>query len=117
MNALQNDLLPINRRTQPRFAYREPFVVWAGGRTLRVVAYNISANGLCGEIQGLGSLPEGCDVEIYLHDYPAVSGRVRWARGREVGLIFTENIDNHPRIGALVARMGNGEAAASTPPG
>jgi|GEM_PF-3296353 len=112
MQALELDLPPPpNRRAEPRYAYREMFTVGVGDHVLRVDAYNISLNGVSGEIRGIGALREGSAIEIYLHNYRAVSGRVRWARGREVGLAFTEDLANHPRIRALIARMENGGPA------
>lgn len=103
--------MPYARRGVPRFAYREMFIVGAGEHVLRIEAYNISNTGICGEIVGKGILSEGREIEIYLHNYAPINGRVRWARGREVGLIFTEDLAHHPRIRGLVSRMENGEPA------
>ncbi len=110
MSAMQiEDRIVINRRTARRFAYREPFSVGFGIHVLRIDAYNISVGGVSGEIKGIGTLPEGQDVEVYLHNFRPVAGRVLWARGREVGITFTEDLANHPKIRALLSRIEKGE--------
>jgi len=112
MLALQSEAPVFNRRVNTRFPYTETFTVGFGGQALRVDAYNISMTGVSGEVRGLGTLVEGKPVEVYLQNHRPINGRVRWASGREVGIAFSEDLANHPRIRALVLRMKNGEQAA-----
>ncbi len=101
----------ISRRANARFAYEEAFTVRYDDQIVRLIGFNISNGGISGEIKGLGILPERRDVQVYLHNYKPIEARIRWSRGREVGIAFTEDLANHPQIRALVSRIENGEPA------
>lgn len=101
----------ISRRANPRFFYDEAFTVRFDDQIIRLKAFNLSNGGVSGEIKGIGVLPERQDVQIYLHNYKPVSGKIRWARGREVGISFTEDLANHPLVRGLISRIENGEPA------
>lgn len=101
----------ISRRAHARFAYEEAFTVRYDDQIVRLKAFNLSNGGLSGEIKGIGVLPERQSVQVYLHNYKPVSAKIRWARGRDVGIVFTEDLASHPQVRALVSRIENGEPA------
>ncbi len=101
----------ISRRANTRFQYSESFTVRFEDQIVRLKAFNISNGGVSGEIRGIGVLPEKKTVQVFLQNYKPVSAKIRWARGREVGIAFTEDLANHPQVRALVSRIENGEPA------
>lgn len=100
-----------NRRTKPRFQYREHFTIYMRDQVFRATAINISLSGISGEIRGLGSLPERAACDIYLQNFRPIGGRISWSHGREMGVTFAEDLANHPQIRALIARIENGGEA------
>jgi len=55
-------------------------------------------------------------VEVYIRNFRPVMGRVRWARGREIGITFTEDLANHPQIRALVKCIESGDVGGFETP-
>lgn len=106
-----NHIPPVTgrRRRTPRHDYRAPFELRHDGRVLPADALNISRSGIAGIVRGIVPLAEGTRVRVHLHHYRPVAGVVRWTRGREVGIRFTEDLANHPPVHALVRRIENGE--------
>lgn len=107
----KNAGLFISRRANARFGYDEAFTVRFDDQIVRLKAFNLSNGGISGEIKGIGVLQERLSVEVYMHNYKPIRGKVRWARGREVGISFTEDLAKYPQIRALVSRIENGEPA------
>lgn len=101
----------ISRRANARFDYDQAFTVRFDDQIVRLKSFNLSIGGISGEIKGIGALPERKNVQVYLHNYKPVNGKIRWARGREVGIAFTEDLAKHPQVRALVSRIENGEPA------
>ncbi len=99
----------VSRRANTRYWYQEPLHVTIDGNIARCVGINISVSGICVELRGLGLLKERTMLEVHLHNFKPVPGIVRWVKGREVGIQFTEDLANHPQVRALVARVENGE--------
>ena len=115
MQAKRTSSLFVSRRANPRFPYTLPFTVRYDDQIVQVKAINLSMGGVSGEIRGIGALPERKAVSVHLQNYPPVAGKVRWTRGREVGISFTEDLANHPQVRGLVSRIENGEPAELEP--
>ncbi len=99
----------VSRRASARFGYYEPFNMTVDGQVVRAVGINISASGICGALRGLGLVKERTLLEVQLHNFKPIPGIVRWTKGREVGVQFTEDLAKHPQVRALVSRVENGE--------
>ena len=115
MQAKRSQTLFVSRRANPRFSYTLPFTVRYDDQIVQIKALNLSMGGVSGEIKGIGLLPERKIVQVHLQNYPPVTGKVRWTRGREVGISFTEDLTNHPQVRGLVSRIENGEAPELDP--
>ena len=100
-----------SRRKTRRHDYRVPFELRYDDRALIVDGLNISRSGIAGIVRGIVPLAERTRVRVHLHHYRPIEGTVRWTRGREVGISFIEDLANHPRLHALVARVENGQPA------
>lgn len=107
----------ISRRTHPRHHYAEPCSVEVDGSILRAKAINISAAGLSIHLRSFGSIGEETLLRISIQNFPPVPAIVRWTKGREVGLQFTEDLAKHPAIAALISRVENGESVYLDPRG
>ena len=105
----------VSRRAHTRYGYYEPLSLTVDNGVMRAAGINISASGISVQLRGLGLLKEKKNLKIHLHNYPEITGVVRWTRGREVGIQFTEDVAKHPEIGALVTRIANGEPAVPEP--
>lgn len=95
----------LNRRNAVRHDYNGECRVQLEATTIRGRCLNISDTGAAIELRSLGMLAANQMVRFYVGHAPVIDGRVRWARGRSIGIEFDTAEDGFNGLRALLAEI------------
>lgn len=95
----------VNRRESSRIEYDGECRIQLDATSMRGKCMNISETGASIELRSLGNLENNQSIRFFIGYQPALTGRIRWTRGRSIGIHFTGADDNFKGLKALLAEI------------